>query len=117
MLKKTHSPPFEGGVVARSRRRREATVARADGVVARCWMQPPRPLLQKGINILEASKRTRRIGNWTNPAFQNRTPKFQNGRVQFAISAFGFEMQDSSNFRFPFSRWFDASTILMPFKR
>ena len=26
--------------------------------------------------------------------FQNRNPKFQNVRVQFAIAAFGFEMQD-----------------------
>jgi hypothetical protein len=73
------------------------------------------PPLLKGINILEASSGPGGIENWTNPAFQNRNPKFQNVRVQFAISAFGFEMQDSSNFRFPFNRWCDASTILMPF--
>src|SRR5437660_298515 len=44
MLTKAYSPPFQGGVAARSRRSREATLARADGVVARCWMQPPHPL-------------------------------------------------------------------------
>src|SRR5262249_45446797 len=44
---------------------------------------------------------TSRISNWTNPAPQIRDPKFLIGRVQFSISDFGFEMQDSSNFKFP----------------
>jgi hypothetical protein len=39
--------------------------------------------------------------NWTIPASQIRNPKFQIGRVQLKISDFGFEMQESSNFKIP----------------
>ncbi|PYS43361.1 MAG: hypothetical protein DMG14_01185 [Acidobacteria bacterium] len=44
-----------------------------------------------------------KIRNWTNPASENRNPKFEIGLraaqpVQFAISDFDFQMQDSSNF-------------------
>src|SRR5262249_52046302 len=39
------------------------------------------------------------IGNWTNPAPQIRNPKSQIG-LRFEISDFGFEVQDSSNFKF-----------------
>ena len=47
-----------------------------------------------------------RIRNWTNPAPQIRNPKSQIGlwlkpaSVQFEVSDFGFEVQDSSNFEF-----------------
>ena len=40
--------------------------------------------------------------NWTNHASQNRNPKSRIGpAVQSNISDFGFEMQDSSNFKIP----------------
>jgi hypothetical protein len=36
---------------------------------------------------------------------QTRNPKSQIGTVQFAISDFGFEMQDSSNFKMSSLDW------------
>src|SRR5262245_34079390 len=51
-----------------------------------------------------------------NPASENRKQKFQIGRpcwvqlVQFEISVFGFQMQDSSNLHFPLHCRTDSST-------
>jgi hypothetical protein len=44
------------------------------------------------------------IGNWTGPIYSFGYPKSQIGLaawVQFPISDFEFEVQDSSNFKFP----------------
>jgi len=62
-------------------------------------------MTEKKIGALE------RIGNWTNPAPQIRNPKSQIGlwlkpaSVQFEVSDFGFEVQDSSNFQIPLEIW------------
>ena len=53
--------------------------------------------------------------NWTNPALQIRNFEISNWTsdltVQFEIADFGFEMQDSSNFKITIQRFYHSTPI------
>src|SRR2546425_6765936 len=67
----------------------------------RCSIAWPKPC-GSGAWSMKWRTRKRKFRNWTNPASQIRNPKYQIGlSVQLEISDFGFEMQDSSNFKIP----------------